>query len=434
MMADVEKRTLAKVWWRIIPYLVFLYFIGYLNRVSVGFAALTMNKDLGLTATVFGWGAGIFFIGYFFFEVPSNLMLARLGARRWLSRIMLTWGPISAALALSQGPWSFYLLRFLLGMAEAGFFPGIMLYLTYWFPTAQRSRVSAGILMAAPLSSILGAPLSSWLLTLDGLWGLKGWQVMFVIEGIPAVLLGAVTYYFLTDRPEEAKWLEPDERAWLSHTVRAEDQHRASQHGMSLREALLHPSVIICGLIYFGVLVGAYGLNFWLPQIVHALGLSLIQTGFVSAIPSFFGIIGMFLWAHSSDRSNERVWHTAIAGLVAFLGLAAAAWFTSPIMIIVALSVAAVGINAAAAVFWSLPTNFLSGVAAAGALALVNSIGNLSGFLGPYLIGGLKDLTGSFVWPLIVLSIFPLLAGLLVFFLRPPRGRETAVPMKPSIY
>ncbi|MEJ1969101.1 MAG: MFS transporter [Rhizomicrobium sp.] len=423
MTRTLEQRTIAKVWWRIMPYLMLLYFVGYLNRVSVGIAALTMNKDLGLTATVFGWGAGIFFVGYFFFEVPSNIILSRVGARRWISRIMLTWGPISAALALSQGPWSFYALRFLLGMAEAGFFPGVMLYLTYWFPAAQRSRISAGILSAVPLSNIFGAPLSSWFLTLEGLWGLKGWQVLFVLEGIPAVVLGVVTYFYLTDKPEDAAWLAPEERDWLSATVRAEDAGRSARHGFSLREALTHPRVLACAFIYFGVLVGAYGVNFWQPQIVRGLGLSLLQTGFVTAIPSVFAVAGMFLWAHVSDRSGAHAFHVAAAATVGCLGLVGAAFFSSPVLVMASLSVAAIGINAAAAIFWSLPTSFLSGVAAAGGLALVNAVGNLSGFLGPYMIGALKDATHGFFWPILALSLFPLLAAIVSLLLvRVPAG------------
>jgi D-galactonate transporter len=417
MSMALERRVLAKVWWRIMPYLMLLYFVGYLNRVSVGIAALTMNKDLGLSATVFGWGAGIFFIGYFFFEVPSNIILSRVGARRWISRIMLTWGPVSAALALAQGPWSFYALRFLLGMAEAGFFPGVMLYLTYWFPAAQRGRISAGILAAVPLSNIFGAPISGWFLTLNGLWGLKGWQVLFVLEGIPAVVLGIVTYFYLTDRPDDAQWLEPEERTWLSDTVRAEDASRSERHGFSLREALTHPRVLACAFIYFGILVGAYGVNFWQPQIVRSLGLSLIQTGFVTAIPSVFAVIGMFIWAHIADRSGAHAFHAAAAAVVGFIGLVGAAVFTSPLLVMISLSVAAIGINAGAAIFWALPTSFLSGIAAAGGLALINAIGNLSGFLGPYLIGWLKDQTHSFFWPILVLSLFPMLAAIMAALL-----------------
>jgi MFS family permease len=384
---DIETSTIRAISWRLIPFLVLAYFFSYLDRVNLGFAALTMNAELKFTPLIFAWGAGIFFIGYFIFEVPSNLALEKFGASRWIARIMVTWGIISALMALVSGAWSFYGLRFLLGVAEAGFFPGIILYLTYWYPAEYRARFLAAFAIAVPVSTVIGAPISGLLLGLDGTMGLKGWQWLFIIEGVPSVLLGIVSWFYLTDRPEHADWLTADQKAWLAAKLKAETAAKQAACHLTLGEALASPKVLMLSLIYFCFVAALYGMQFWLPQIVKAFGLTNAQTGFVTAIPYLFGTIAMILWARHSD----------------------------PTMTMVVLTVAAIGIFCIFAVFWTLPTAWLSGTAAAGAIALINSIGNLAGFGGPYLVGWIKDATGSTTNGLLALALLPLIGGLLVF-------------------
>jgi MFS transporter, ACS family, tartrate transporter len=307
--SELETSTIRAISWRLIPFLVLAYFFSYLDRVNLGFAALTMNAELKFSPTVFAWGAGIFFIGYFIFEVPSNLALEKFGASRWIARIMVTWGIISALMAIVSGETSFYVLRFLLGVAEAGFFPGIILYLTYWYPAEYRARFLAAFAIGVPVSTVIGAPVSGLLLGLDGAAGLKGWQWLFIIEGVPSVLLGLVTWFYLTDRPEHADWLSAEQKAWLAAKLKAEIAAKQAVKDLTLGEALSSPKVITLSLIYFGFVGALYGMQFWLPQIVKAFGLTNAQTGFVTAIPYLFGTIAMILWARHSDASRERVTH-----------------------------------------------------------------------------------------------------------------------------
>jgi D-galactonate transporter len=395
---------------------VLAYLFSYLDRVNLGFSALTMNEELKFTPLNFAWGAGIFFIGYFIFEVPSNLALEKFGASRWIARIMVTWGIISALMAAVSGVWSFYTLRFLLGVAEAGFFPGIILYLTYWYPAQYRARFLAAFAVAVPVSTVIGAPISGLLLGLDGVWGLKGWQWLFIIEGLPSVLLGIVTWFYLTDRPEHATWLTAQQKAWLASRLNAEVAAKQAAKHMTLREALTSPKVIMLSLIYFCFVAALYGMQFWLPQIVKAFGLTNAQTGFVTAIPYLFGTVAMILWARRSDFTRERVFHVGAPFFLIALALGASAYITDPTMTMVVLTLAAIGIFCIFGVFWTLPTAWLSGTAAAGAIALINSIGNLAGFGGPYLIGWVKEATGSTSTGLLVLAVLPLIGGLLVFF------------------
>jgi D-galactonate transporter len=418
--SEIETSTIRAISWRLIPFLVLAYFFSYLDRVNLGFAALTMNADLKFSPLVYAWGAGIFFIGYFIFEVPSNLALEKFGASRWIARIMVTWGIISALMATVSGEMSFYVLRFLLGVAEAGFFPGIILYLTYWYPAEYRARFLAAFAIAVPVSTVIGAPISGLLLGLDGTMGLRGWQWLFIIEGVPSVLLGIVTWFYLTDRPEKADWLSPEQKAWLSGRLQAEVATKAARH-LTLGEALTSPKVIMLSLIYFGFVGALYGMQFWLPQIVKAFGLTNAQTGFVTAIPYLFGTIAMILWARHSDATRERVAHVGGPLLLTALALAVSSYMTDPVITMIVLTVAAIGVFGTFAVFWTLPTAWLSGTAAAGGIALINSIGNLAGFGGPYLIGWVKDATGSTSTGLLVLSLLPLAAGLLVFL----GGHET---------
>ncbi|KJC54490.1 membrane protein [Bradyrhizobium sp. LTSPM299] len=412
---ELESSTIRAISMRLIPFLVMAYFFAYLDRVNLGFAALTMNADLKFSPTVFAWGAGIFFIGYFIFEVPSNLALERFGASRWIARIMVTWGIISTLMATISGEWSFYILRFLLGVAEAGFFPGIILYLTYWYPAEYRGRFLAAFVVAVPMSTVIGAPVSGLLLGLDGAMGLKGWQWLFVIEGIPSALLGIVTWFYLTDRPEKAEWLNAEQKAWLASKLQAENAAKQATGHLSLGQVLSSPKGIALSLIYFGYVGAVYGMQFWLPQIVKAFGLTNAQTGFVTAIPYLFGTIAMILWARHSDATRERVAHVGGPLLLTALALGVSSYITDPTTTMIMLTMAAIGMFCTFAVFWTLPTAWLSGTAAAGAIALINSIGNLAGFGGPYLIGWVKETTGNTSTGLLVLSLLPLAAGLLTF-------------------
>jgi ACS family tartrate transporter-like MFS transporter len=396
MRAELETRVLRKITLRIVPFVMLLYFIAFIDRVNIGFAALTMNKELGFSPSVFGFGAGIFFLGYFLFEVPSNLVLDKVGARIWIARVMISWGLISGAMAFIQGSTSFYMLRFLLGAAEAGFFPGIILYLSYWFPARQRAAVTAIFMAAAPLSTVLGSPLSAALLEMHGVLGLSGWQWVFVVEAVPAVILGVVVLFYMTDRPEQAKWLSDDERHWLVITMNAEAAGKAGTASHSVWRGLVDLRVIALSLVYFGTSAGLYTLGIWAPQIIKEFGLSSLQVGFLNALPGVVAVVAMVVWARHSDRTGERTWHVVGACLLASLGLVLAGFAGSVLAVLLALTLVNIGISSAKPPLWSMPTMFLSGSAAAAGIATINSIGNLGGFVGPAMIGWIKDLTGSF--------------------------------------
>jgi MFS transporter, ACS family, tartrate transporter len=409
--AELGRGTLTKVAWRLLPFLLLLYVVAWLDRVNIGFAALQMNQDLGFSSAVYGFGAGIFFIGYALFEVPSNLILARVGARLWIARIMITWGVLSIAMMFVTGATSFYVVRFLLGVAEAGFLPGIIYYLGHWFPAAERARAVSWFMLAIPLSTVVGGPLAGGLLELNGWHGLAGWQWLFLVEGVPAVVLGFVVLFYLTDSPERAEWLKPEERSWLAERVRAE--HRA---------ALLHPTVWLLGFIIFACQTGSYGLTLWIPQIVQGLsGLSNFAVSMISALPYVAASVGMILIGASSDRSGERFMHIAIPSAVAAVGFAASAYFTSPVPGMLALTVAAVGDLGTRGPFWSLPTRFLAGSAAAGGIGLINTLGALGGFVGPYAVGLVRQYTGGFAGGLIFLALLLLAASIAALQLRKAR-------------
>lgn len=434
-MSELEKRTIAKVSARLILFLIVCYFVAYLDRVNVGFAKLTMNKALGLTETMFGFGSGIFFIAYFVFEVPSNLFLEKFGARRWIARIMITWGilsglmafipQISAAIGLSP-EYTFYGLRTLLGIAEAGFFPGIIFYLTLWFPGVYRGRIIGMFMAAIPLSSVIGAPISGLLLDMDGIAGLAGWQWLYIIEAAPALVLAVVVLNYLTDRPADATWLAVDERKWLATTLAAENAQRERAHGMSVGQALLNPRVLALSLVYFGAVACNYGVGFFLPTIVKAFGLSNQMTGIVTAIPYVVGAAGMVWYSRRSDRLLERRGHAAVALAIAAAGLIAATLTEDPFLKVFAFSFSAFGVFSVLPVFWTLPTAYLSGPAAAAGIAVINSIGNLSGFAGPYAMGAIKDATGSFNIGLLLIAGFVLLAMVIVLLLSHDRSLERA--------
>ena len=414
---SLEARTIAKVSARLVPFLIVCYFAAYLDRVNVSFATLTMNGDLGLTAAQYGFGAGIFFLAYFVFEVPSNLLLARFGARKWIARIMFTWALVSGATAFVGGASSFYVVRVLLGIAESGFFPGIIFFLTLWFPAVYRARIIGSFMAAIPLATVIGAPVSGMLLGLDGVLGLKGWQWLFITEALPSLVLAVAVLFYLTDGPSEATWLEPDERAWLVGRLAQEHQRRKVSHDYSVVQALMNPKVLALSVVYFGMVASNYGLSFFLPQIVKAFGLSNLLTGFVSALPYVVGAFAIVLWSRHSDRHVERTYHTAIPMLVAALGIGLSTAFDDPAMKMAALSVAGFGIFGGLAVFWTLPTVFLSGPAAAAGIAMINAIGNLAGFFGPYATGWIKDATGSYTGGLLALSAVCLIAMVVVILL-----------------
>ncbi len=392
---EQERATIARVTWRLVPLLIIAYLIAYLDRVNVSFAAIKMNADLGLSAAAYGFGAGIFFITYTIFEIPSNIILEKVGARRWIARIMLTWGLISGAMAFVTGETSFYILRALLGVAEAGFFPGVVFYLSLWFPSQYRARISSYFMVAIPLSTVIGAPLSGLILGMDGALGFSGWQWLFIIEAAPAVVLSAVVLFFLTDRPAEAEWLDPGQRRWLQARMDAEKNEFAGHHH-GIGSALKSPKVLALGLVCFGAVVTNYGVSFFLPQIISDFGLSDLATGFVAALPYIVGAVGMVWWARRSDAHGERKVHTAIAIAVAVVSLAVSTLLSDPVLKMAAISIAGFGMFAYLGPFWAIPSTFMRGPALAAGIAAINSIANVAGFAGPYIVGYVKTLTGSF--------------------------------------
>ncbi|MEO6213849.1 MAG: MFS transporter [Vicinamibacterales bacterium] len=429
-MEPLEARTIAKVSARFLPLLIVCYFVAYLDRVNVSFAALTMKPDLGLSATAYGFGAGIFFLAYFLFEVPSNLLLVRYGARTWIARIMFSWGLLSGAMAFVGGPTSFYVVRVLLGIAEAGFFPGIIFFLTLWFPAAYRARIIGYFMAAVPLSTVIGAPASGLLLGLDGILGMKGWQWLFIIEAVPALILSVVVFFHLTDRPADATWLDAHERAWLMSRLDQEQKQRATAHNYSLLQALLNPKVLALSAVYFGVVATNYGLTFFLPQIVQGFGMSNVKIGLVSTLPYLVGTVSIVLWGRRSDRRLERRFHLAFPLLVAAAATAAATAFDDPAIKMLAFSIAGFGIFGSMPVFWTLPTAFLSGTAAAGGIAMINSIGNLADFAAPYAMGWIKDATGSYAGGLLSLSACGFIAMIIVLAV----GHDRSLERMPRLY
>jgi MFS family permease len=386
------------------PLLLAAYISSYLDRVNIGFAALTANHDLGLSPTLYGWGAGLFFVGYFLFEFPSNLILERVGARLWIARIMLTLGVISASMALVTGPYSFFTARFLLGVAEAGFFPGVILFLTYWFPRRYRARFIGLFMLGIPVSSLIGAPISGLILGLDGVWGLHGWQWLYVLEALPSLLLAGLCWVLLTDGPAKADWLDDRQRAWLQRSLAQEMAARQPHARLGYLGSMVNGRVLFYAAIFFNVTAPSYGLSLWLPQIVKNFGLSNAQTGFISAIPFAFGAVAMLLWGRHSDLRSERVWHTAGCGLVAAGGLAACVLTSSPVLQMTAISIASIGIFGVKGPFLAIMSEAFSGPGAAGGIAMATALGNLSGFLPPYAVGWIRAETGSFPLGLLFLA------------------------------
>lgn len=395
-----------KARWRIIPILLVCYFAAFLDRVNIGFAALTMNADLGFTASAFGFGAGIFFLGYVLCELPSNLMLAKVGARIWIARILITWGILSALTAFVWSPASFYIVRILLGAAEAGFFPGIIFFITLWFPRAYRGSTFAMFNVAVPLSSMIGAPVSGLIVDgLDGAAGLHGWQWMFLIEAVPAVIMGFIVFFGLPESPKTAKFLTADERDWLTARLDEDRQEQEATGRFSVKQALLDPRVLLMCLIAVGLVMGTTGIAIWMPQFIKQFGLTNLQTSFVAAIPSAFMAIAMILVARHSDKTGERVWHTAGPFIASAVGFLIAAFASNPLIAIFGLTIGAAGIGGASPTIWTFPSTLLTGTAAAAGIALINSVGSTGGFFGPTIIGWVRDLTGGFQGSLIFLAV-----------------------------
>lgn len=411
-----DRRVFSKIAWRLMPILTVSYILNYLDRTNVSFAALTMNEAIGLTATQFGIGAGIFFLGYCLLEVPSNLVLFRVGARVWISRIMISWGLVSAAMSLVVGPTSFYFMRALLGAAEAGFFPGVAFYLATWFPAEYRTRIVAWFMVAIPISAVIGGPASGLLLSMDGTWGLAGWQWLFIAEGLPAVLVGLSLLWLMFDSPENTAWLTEEEKRIVRNRLQSEKRPKEVKH---LSLAVQDVRVLILGGIQFGFLVGSYGIGIFMPQILDTGRLTDVQIGFVTSGCYLVASVGMIVWAGYVDRGHSKVVNLALAcGLsaIGFLGAIAFSdnlWLSVPWM-----AVAVTGINGARAIFWTIPPRFLTGVAAAGGLAFINSIGTAGGFVGPTVMGWLTDLTGSYTAGLFAMCGFLLASAALAWTLR----------------
>ncbi|EEH13510.1 tartrate transporter [Brucella abortus str. 2308 A] len=410
----VENMTYRKVAFRIIPLLMICYIIAYLDRVNVGFAKLQMSEELGFSEAIYGLGAGLFFIGYFFFEIPSNILLHKLGARLWIARIMITWGLLSALFAFVQTEWQFYILRFLLGAAEAGFYPGVILYLTYWFPSHRRGKMFALFQAGSPAAGIFGNPLSGWIMDqFHDTAGWQGWQWMFVLEAIPAVVLGVVILLYLDNSVKAAKWLTEEEKAIISRDIEADSKGKAASH--SLMSLVKNPMLWVMTLIYFCFVMGQYGLTLWMPTLIRASGVtSNVTIGLLGAIPFICAIIAMVIFSRSADHYRERRWHLVVPALLGAVGFVVAASATNTTVSIIFLSMAAAGVLACAPLFWSLPTAILSGAAAAAGIALINSVANLAGFISPYMVGIIRDATHSSELGMYVLAGFLILGAAIV--------------------
>ena len=418
-MSDVAQRARRRIASRLLPFLFILYFIAYLDRVNVGFAGLEMSRKLGFTDRVFGLGAGIFFAGYFLFEIPGALIVERWSARRWIARILITWGLVTVLVSMIRTPGQFYGARFLLGAAEAGFFPGILVYLTHWFRHEDRARAGALFMSAIPISNVLGSPLAGWMLGVHW-FGIPGWRWLFILEGIPAVLLGLITLFYLTDWPGQARWLPEDEREWIADELDREKASKSAAGSWTISQALRQRDVIVLALIYFFALIGLYGFNFWFPTILkRATGLPNLTVTLIAALPYLLGVIVMVWNGWHSDRTGERRWHTAI--IIGLCGISMAVSVVAGRNLWIGLGfliLSGACTTAFMPSFWSLPTMFLSESAAAASLGLINSVGGLGGFVGPFFVGYLRNLTGSFRFSMIFMIVALLVSALLVLMLR----------------
>jgi MFS transporter, ACS family, tartrate transporter len=428
LQGDIETSTMRRVYWRLVPLLFAAMFFNYLDRINIGFAALRMNHDIGLNPADFGFGASVFFFGYMLLEVPSNMMLHRLGARIWIARILLTWGLIAALLAFVTGTWSFYALRFLLGVAEAGFLPGLALYVTYWFPAEYRARAVGGYIIAGQVAAVIGGPVSTALMTYcDGLFGLHGWQWMFLLEGVPTMVLGVIFLAMLTDRPEHASWLGAEERGWL--TGRLAQERAALEHGRPFRmmDVIADGRVWALAILFGCALVGIYGFLIWMPQIIKGFGqLSDIEVGFLSALPPFLGVVGTLVVSTTSDRTGDRKYHLAFLYFLAAVALGASVLAGTGTLSYALLCVAGLGLNSGNSLFWSLNASLMTGAAAAASIAFVNTVAQFGGLIGPWMIGFVRDNTGSFSLALLTIAAFLLVAAIIAVLLRVAPRRDPA--------
>jgi MFS transporter, ACS family, tartrate transporter len=431
MIHTVEQSTMRKVYLRLLPFAVLSYVLAYIDRINVSFAGLTMRGDLEMSAGAFGFAVGMFYWGYFIFEVPSNVILEKVGARLWIARIMITWGVLAGLTAMVTDATSFAIVRFLLGVAEAGFFPGILLYFTYWFPSHHHARIVAGFLIGLPVAVAAGAPISTALLGFDGLLGLKGWQVMFIAEAIPTVVIGVLTLFVLTDRPEQAKFLTSEERNWLVARITTERRVTEAVRTFTLWQALYNPKVLLLALNYLGIVTASLGMLIFVPQIIKSLGHeSNMTVGWLTMVPYICGAVGMVVWGRISDHMNERRWNLFVACVFSTVGLVIAGMMMGSYWALVGMSIAAIGFYGSKGPFFAMPPMFLSGTGLAAGIAWINSIGNLGGFFGPWYVGALKDLTGSYAGGLYGLALFALVASFVcaLFLHIPNRAPPFAEP------
>jgi ACS family tartrate transporter-like MFS transporter len=434
MDRTLERSTMRKVYLRLLPFAVLSYVLAYIDRINVSFAGLTMRSDIGMSAGTFGFAVGMFYWGYFIFEVPSNVILEKVGARIWIARIMITWGILAGLTAVVTGSTGFAIVRFLLGVAEAGFFPGIILYFTYWFPSHHHARIVSGFLIGLPVAVAVGAPISTGLLGLDGLFGLRGWQVMYIAEAIPTVVIGVITFFVLTDRPEQAKFLTAAERNWLVTTIAAERRATEAVRTFTLWQALYNPKVLLLGLNYLGIVTASLGMLIFVPQMIKSLGdYSNMTVGWLTMIPYTCGAIAMVVWGRISDRMNERRWNLFIGCVFSTVGLVIAGMTMGTWWALVGMSIAAMGFYGSKGPFFAMPPMFLSGAGLAAGIAWINSIGNLGGFFGPWYVGVMKDLTGSYAGGLYGLALLGLIAAIVcALFLHIPKRVPSAAVGAPA--
>jgi MFS transporter, ACS family, tartrate transporter len=430
MDRTLERSAMRKVYLRLLPFAILSYVLAYIDRINVSFAGLTMRGDLDISASTFGFAVGMFYWGYFIFEVPSNVILEKVGARIWIARIMITWGILAGLTALVTGSTSFAIVRFLLGVAEAGFFPGIILYFTYWFPSRHHARIVSGFLVGLPVAVAIGAPISTGLLGLDGLFGLKGWQVMYIAEAIPTLVIGVITYFVLTDRPEQARFLTAEERNWLVATIAAERRATEAVRKFTLWQALYNPKVLLLALNYLGIVTASLGMLIFIPQMIKSLGdYSNMTVGWLTMIPYTCGAIATVVWGRISDRMNERRWNLFIGCVFSTIGLVIAGMTMGTWWALVGMSIAAMGFYGSKGPFFAMPPMFLSGAGLAAGIAWINSIGNLGGFFGPSYVGVMKDLTGSYAGGLYGLALLGLIAAIVcaLFLHIPDRVPSSAI-------
>jgi ACS family tartrate transporter-like MFS transporter len=434
MDRTLEESTMRKVYLRLLPFAVLSYVLAYIDRINVSFAGLTMRGDLSMSAGTFGFAVGMFYWGYFIFEVPSNVILEKVGARIWIARIMITWGILAGLTAVVTGSTSFAILRFLLGVAEAGFFPGIILYFTYWFPSRHHARIVSGFLIGLPVAVAIGAPISTGLLGLEGLFGLRGWQVMYIAEAIPTVVIGVITFFVLTDRPQQAKFLTAEERNWLVSTIAAERRATEAVRKFTLWQALYNPKVLLLALNYLGIVTASLGMLIFIPQMIKSLGdYGNMTVGWLTMIPYTCGAIAMVVWGRISDRMNERRWNLFIGCVFSTVGLVIAGMTMGTWWALVGMSIAAMGFYGSKGPFFAMPPMFLSGAALAAGIAWINSIGNLGGFFGPWYVGFMKDLTGNYAGALYGLALLGLIAAIVcALFLHIPNRMPSSTVVAPA--